>query len=487
MTVTLDDLAGPADADMFRMTVGWGRFYFDPLPTCTIVEATEDQWPAYSYVKKAAEKDWSFLVVNRMSAIESAELHRIAGLDRTQRLDAFRSHEKFAKNIAFGRGTITHLWGEDLGAGRECREITDGWLAANGYPTAARTEAELYKRAMQDFFQTYQPELVAAEYVTIHRTLNGKGYGATPDGLFRIDGGVYGIDWKTRGESTQHAAYPEEAAQIACGARAEYMIVRVDDHAERRLMPQIDGGYVVSIRPDGARLYPVDIPKAWDHWTHLHEWWVHKLKEKDSIGRVKAKRSQPMETTCPPETTNSDASSMNTSSPTPTRKITTATTTGSGASSPDRTSSASSKTTDWRLEAKRRYSSWSTDEQLTYTDRKRTIDTGDPAAVFALMDEIDRFNVSVELYSNIENRYSNIKIQPFPDEGGTVEAADVEALHKRFDALGTEAQLWTGMLVAQGKATHPFHIKGRPSVRRYELYRGILTIAEWVKWEGEAE
>lgn len=458
MTLTFAELAGPADADMFRMTVDWGRWYIDPLPSCDIAEATEERWPSCSTVKKAADKDWSFLTVNRIAALEPQELHRIAELDHTQRGDAIRSHEKYAKNTAFGRGTIVHAWAEDLAEGLEPREITDQWLNANGYPTQARVEANIYRSAMIDFFNTYQPELVAKEYVTIHRTLNGKGYGATPDGLFRIDGETVAVDWKTRGEGSSHAAYAEEAAQIACGARAEYMIVRVDDHAERRTLPDVAGGYVVSIKPDGARLYPVDIDQAWNHWTNLHQWWVHKQNEKESIGRVKPKRSGPTK-----NVDNALAGVVDQAGD------------ARGGSSPLHVELAASPAEpDRRQSLLARYQAMSDPEKLAFTDLH--IDGNDLDAVEAGLHQVDKFNVHVD-------PPPLLKLVPqdpptAPDEGGPVELADVLALSTRYETLTPAAKAWTGALVAQGNRQWSFRIRDKPTIRRYELYRGILTLAE---------
>jgi hypothetical protein len=142
-----------------------------------------------------------------------------------------------------------------------------------------------YRRAVQAFFDEHQPELVAAEFVVVHRDLNGVGYGGTCDALVRIGGKVYIVDWKSRGEDSQHGAYPEEAAQIAAYARGHYMLVEGDAGAERRELPTIDGGLIVSVKPDGYRVYPVDLDAGWNHWTALHSWWCARRSERDAIGR----------------------------------------------------------------------------------------------------------------------------------------------------------------------------------------------------------
>lgn len=67
-----------------------------------------------------------------------------------------------------------------------------------------------------------------------------------------------------------------------------------------------------------------------------------------------------------------------------------------------------------------------------------------------------------------------------PDEGCEVSDADVAALKARYGKLGDAAKAWTGAVVAQGNSGHTWRInEGRPTVRRFELYRGVLALAEW--------
>jgi hypothetical protein len=282
-------ILGPADASHFRVKVGrYGeRWYCDPLPGDDIAPAADPDaaWPAISTIKRASGNDWSFVAMKRIAHAADAELERLPTLAAEQRYDTCKSINSHGLNVAAGRGTIVHWWGEDLLHGRPPRAVTPLDLTAARLPAESLTRALLYLPALQQFFDTYQPELVAAEYPVIHRDLNGVGYGGTPDGIWRIGGDLYLYDFKTRTEDGDHAAYPEEAAQIAAGARADYMLVEGVDGAERRHIPDVVGGMVVSIKPDGCRIYPVDIDKAFDHFTALHAWWVARRAEREPIGR----------------------------------------------------------------------------------------------------------------------------------------------------------------------------------------------------------
>src|SRR5690606_31786199 len=164
-------------------------------------------------------------------------------------------------------------------------------LAFEKIPSESLEIANQYKKALDDFFRTYDPELYAAEYVAIHRTLNGRGYGGTPDGIWRLRKtvkGLFAFDYKTRAFDSNHGAYPDEAAQVAAGVNAEYMIVSDGNGgAKRARLPELDGGMIVSIKPDGARVYPVNLEAGMRDFTELHARWVlSKSNRPKSIGRV---------------------------------------------------------------------------------------------------------------------------------------------------------------------------------------------------------
>jgi hypothetical protein len=246
-------LKGPADADHFRVKVGRSRWYCDPLPDCDIAPAADDTWPAITTIKGAVPFAAADYVAMRRCADWGAG--RTLDNDADDVYEDFKKAEKKARNIAFNRGSIIHLWKEDLLNGRDPREFSELDLAAHKLAPAALTEALQFKDAILEWNATYQPELVAAEVVCIHRDLNGVGYGGTADAIVRIDGSLYLVDWKSRG--SDHDAYPEEAGQVAALAGAEYMIIEGDSGPVRAKIPELAGGLIVSIKTDGCRTYPV--------------------------------------------------------------------------------------------------------------------------------------------------------------------------------------------------------------------------------------
>src|SRR5690606_7655308 len=288
----MPQLQGPTDADAFRdLEKGVGRVYVDPLPGDEIAPATEDWWPSISAIKKVEGKDWTATMVKRMANVSADEWHRIADLPVERRKAAMWEVNQHDLSVAAGRGTIIHWWGEDLLNGRPMRQVDPDVMAFEKIPAESLEIANQYKKALDDFFRTYDPELYAAEYVAIHRTLNGRGYGGTPDGIWRLRKtvkGLFAFDYKTRAFDSNHGAYPDEAAQVAAGVNAEYMIVSDGNGgAKRARLPELDGGMIVSIKPDGARVYPVNLEAGMRDFTELHARWVlSKSNRPKSIGRV---------------------------------------------------------------------------------------------------------------------------------------------------------------------------------------------------------
>lgn len=157
---------------------------------------------------------------------------------------------------------------------------------------------------------------------------------------------------------------------------------------------------------------------AFDHWTAMHAWWVARRTERDGIGRA-----------WPPKAAKDESGTGNTASTGLASKPPTAQVTADAASpSPTPT--------------------------LKFAKERMTQDR---------MRDIAR-NVT-------------ITTQP-PDEGGEVLSSDVAALAGRFDKLSEPAKNWFKTLVAAGMTSHPWHIKGHQTVRRYELYRGVLALAQ---------
>lgn len=277
-------LRGPADADHYRVKVGrfGDRWYADPLPACALAPGTDSTFPSVTTVKKASGSDWTFVGLKRVNVALETDPKALDGLDFATRGDRLRSINKLGLSAAAERGTNVHSMLETALRGGDWAA-----LVKQGEPGYE------YTRAVGAFLDREQPELIAAELVCIHRDLNGVGYGGASDGIvgLKVQGGVYAVDWKSRGEDSEHGAYPEEGAQLGAYAGAQYMIAEGAAGPERQRLPRVDGGLIVSIKPDGYRCYPIDLAKGFAHFAALHSWWVARRAERDCVGRPWAPRA----------------------------------------------------------------------------------------------------------------------------------------------------------------------------------------------------
>jgi hypothetical protein len=268
-------LRGPADADNYRVKVGRynDRWYTDPLPACDIAPASEATYPSVSTVKKASGTDWSFVALKRVAEALRDKPDCLGGLDYLACYESLKSINKLGLERAANRGTQVHTYLERALRGQPMETAFDD---PSGQP---------YLDAIKAFLDAYQPEMVAAELVCINRNLNGVGYGGTGDGIVRFPtlDSTRKVDWKSRGIDSDHGAYPEEAAQLGAYSSADYYIA--EGPTRTRLPMDIDGGLIVSIKPDGVRLYPIDLDKARIQWEALHAWWVARRAEREPISR----------------------------------------------------------------------------------------------------------------------------------------------------------------------------------------------------------
>jgi hypothetical protein len=277
-------MRGPEHADAYRIKVGRfkERFYRDPLPADDVwpEDDAEASYPAVSTIKGASGKDWTFTSLKRIA--HANDLTAIAATGFFERYERMKVINSLDLSAAQRRGTNVHTYAEYLAYGLPC-------------PLSVNDEGGNYFPCVDQLFADLNPQLVAAEFVCIHRTLNGVGYGGTSDGIFDIDGKLYMVDWKSRGEDSDHDCYPEEAGQMGGYCGAEYVIIHDDDPAnkhgaKRAEMAQLEGGLIISIKPDSYEVYPVDIPKAIDHFQAMHAWWLARRTEGQTSGHKWAPR-----------------------------------------------------------------------------------------------------------------------------------------------------------------------------------------------------
>jgi len=288
-------LRPPPDPDNFRVQSGrfGDRFYIDPLPDDEMFGPDDEDniYPSVSTLKKAVGQDWTKAATKGL-AKRPEELARIAALDdEDERKYALNTAVDLRLDKASGRGTIVHQHMEAMLANRvplyEMNPIVKPYIV----------QADL-------FLAAYQPREVASEFVAIHRTLNAEhkdragfaGYGGTGDSVIEIDGKLYFVDWKSRAEDSPHKAYSEEAGQVSAYGRADYWIVADPESPTgcKRIKPlDLEGGLIVSIKPDSYEVFPIDLDLGFDYFTDLHRWWQARRNERKPVRRKWAPRAVP--------------------------------------------------------------------------------------------------------------------------------------------------------------------------------------------------
>ncbi|GAB7187136.1 phage protein [Kitasatospora sp. Ki12] len=106
-----------------------------------------------------------------------------------------------------------------------------------------------YARHFDAFLQAQQPEFVHLEE-TIWS--DQYGYAGSFDAIARIDGETVILDWKT----TRSGVHEDVALQLKAYARAGRMILAAT--GDSIPVPAVDAAAVLHVRPEGAKLVPVD-------------------------------------------------------------------------------------------------------------------------------------------------------------------------------------------------------------------------------------
>lgn len=277
---------GPEHPDKFRVNDRWGRrWYVDPLPADNEWDAWDGQEPAISTLKKTWSKEYKKKLPTgqtvKLDAYRAAtyavdhidHIRTLAKEDKPAAVASIAVSADHALNRAARRGTQVHQAAE--------------WRANNmPVPTNLFSDdARPYLPVIDQFVADLKPVFLYSEVVGIRRGW----WGCTVDTVFEIDGVTYVADWKTRAEDSKHGAYELEACQVGANGSCDYYITTRDNQAVRATMPHIDMGMIVSLRPDGYELYPIDLAKATEAAEQLRLGWEHRRdgekNARDAIGR----------------------------------------------------------------------------------------------------------------------------------------------------------------------------------------------------------
>lgn len=244
------------DPERFRTTYYGARRYIDPLPADDRWEPTGDKerLPNVTGLAKAVDTGAFWKKVDdakvSLDALRAADYAvgawgRLADMPADERRLAIAQSAGRDLQRAADRGTAVHAMIEALQRG-EAPMILEG-------------DAEPYREVAEAVAAEFADLIEWAEVVAFARNDHGPHYGGTADGV----GPRVILDYKTRGPDSKHGCYPKEVAQLGLLAMTDYMIVpTADGGAERVPTPAVDELLVVSIRPDGFEVYPVDVEQA---------------------------------------------------------------------------------------------------------------------------------------------------------------------------------------------------------------------------------
>lgn len=434
-------MRGPEHADNYRIKVGRykERWYRDPLPATAVpareAALTDEAYPSVSTVKGASGKDWTYTALMRVAHAD--DLPEIAGKGYFERYERLKVINSLELSAAMRRGTNVHTYAECLAYG------VSPWTMLN-----TASEGAEYFPCVERLFAELSPELFAAEVVAIHRSMHGVGYGGTTDGIFRIFGGLYMVDWKSRRADGDHDCYPEEAGQLGGYTGAEYMIVADDDpanpHGAKRIeVPKLDGGLIISIKPDSYEVYPVDLTKAQDHFEAMHLWWLARSVEGKQVGQKWAPRRA--------------IESSNDSVPVV----------------------AESDDDDRRAALYARYDKLSAAKRGQFNERVANIDSSDLDAVEKLLDDIDEPPTVLDMAQHRMAKDAQREAdRRLADEGGPANPSDVRTFELRWEMGMTKpGQKWIGRVVREACDAHcDFRLSELNSQRRADLY---CALTEW--------
>lgn len=263
-------LRGPSDKTVFRNHPTEWTGYIDPLPACDLGAPFDVPRPSVSDIKKAWPKflsDWA-----ASEAAKTAWKHRagLVGMSESEAVDLIAPSSKRQAKAAANRGHGIHQLLETLLDGGELTGLDEVSPAYGYLPVLRALVADL------------TPDVVASEVVVF-----GPGWAGTFDAVWRVNGRLVLVDYKSRKLGKAATRYPEEGVQLGAYAAATYWIVEGPGGLARHAPLDLDAGMLLSIAPDGWRCYDVDLEQARAHWAVTVEFRATQLAATGMFGKPK--------------------------------------------------------------------------------------------------------------------------------------------------------------------------------------------------------
>lgn len=203
---------------------------------------------------------WAAKVVAETAVESLSEVVGLALRDPKGAVDYLKGAPRRSTAGSAETGTAVHDLFERIAKGEDVGRI--------------HPEYKVYVDHFREFLDEFEPEFLFLEETVWSESV---GYAGSFDAMARIDGDLYVLDWKT----TKSGVHEEVALQLSAYRNADYL-VRPD--GSRIPMPEIDGGAVLHVRPEGWGLYPVKCDETvfdyFKHLRHVFDW------DKDFKGTV---------------------------------------------------------------------------------------------------------------------------------------------------------------------------------------------------------
>ncbi len=188
-----------------------------------------------SMLAKPFLQQWAAKEVAQTAVREIEAVTLLAASDPDGAVDYLKAAPRRNTRAAADAGTAAHAAFEAM-----------GWGGPMPKPSSP---AYLFARQFQDYLDTVQPKLIAAEETVWS---DKHQYAGSFDGLIEVDGQRAWLDYKT----TRSGVYAETALQLAAYSHAEYLL---DSEGETTTNYKGSRGLVLHVRPEKWGLYEVPV------------------------------------------------------------------------------------------------------------------------------------------------------------------------------------------------------------------------------------
>lgn len=201
---------------------------------------------------------WSAKVTAEFAVENLGDIVGIAMRDKAAAVDMLKGAPRRFTSAAADVGTDAHDVFERMAGGEA--------------PGRLHPELKVYADHFAAFLDEFQPEFLHLERTVWSDAVD---YSGSFDAIMKIAGETVIADWKT----TRSGVHAEVAIQLSAYRHADYI---VEPDGSELALPEITGGAVLHVRPEGWQLVPVKCDEeVFAFFRHLREVfrWDREVKE----------------------------------------------------------------------------------------------------------------------------------------------------------------------------------------------------------------